>query len=117
MQRVEQIQHVGAPGDGVVLLPLELRRVAELQGGPQLPAEVAACGAEPLQSVSPLALVQGTDVNLGIAQVRRSLHPGDGYHGGLHPGVLQVAKQACQLPLDFLIDAADSIGCHWHVLL
>ena len=55
--------------------------------------------------------------DLGIAQVWCGLHPGDGDHGSLHPGVLQIAKQICQLSLDFLVDAADSIGCHWHILL
>ena len=51
-------------------------------------------------------------VSIIAAQVRRSLHPGDGYHGGLHPGVLQLAQERGQLLLHFFVDSSNSIRSH-----
>ena len=76
MQGVEQIQHMSAPGDGVVLLPLELRCITELERGAQLPAQVPSGGPEALQGLRRFGLLQKTDENFGIAQVRGGFYTG-----------------------------------------
>ena len=99
--------------DGVVADKLELRRIAELEGMAQLPAEEAGGGFQPLENLFFLVLVQHADIDPGIAQIVGGVHPGDGHHAGAgDPGVLQIAELGRQLPLDFVVDAVDSVGCH-----
>ena len=55
--------------DGVVGDELELRGVAEAEGGAQLPAEIAGGGAEALHHFFFVLLVQGADINFCVAEV------------------------------------------------
>ena len=77
----------------------------------------SAGGFQTLQRIVCLVVLQETGVDLGITQVGGGLHPGDGDHGILHTGILQIPEQACQLLLDLLVDSSDSIGCHCDFLL
>ena len=64
-----------------------------------------------------VSFLQEADIDLGPAQVGGGLHPGDGDHGILNTGILDIAQQGRQLLLDLLIDGCDSIGCHIGILL
>ena len=102
-----------AIADGIVSDELKLRGVAKLQGVAQLPAQEAGSGLQSLQHIPFLILIQNTDINFGIAQVSGGVHTGDGDHAYLRDaGILQTAKLVCQLPLDLLIDASDTVRCH-----
>ena len=113
----ENVENVRAVDDGVVLLPLQLRRVAQLQALAQRAAQEAARGLQPREHFLGAAAVEQRDVDLGIAQGRRRLHMGDGDHGLLDAGILQQAELLGQLALDLLIDASDAVGCHKNFLL
>ena len=97
--------------DGVVADELQLRGIAQLKGAAQLPAEETGGGFEALEDILFLGLVQDTDIDPGIAQVAGGIHPGDGDHSHLRdPGVFQAAELVTELPLDLLVDAADSVA-------
>ena len=100
-------------GDGVVGDELQLRRVAQLQGTAQFPAQEPGGGFETLEDLGFPCLVQRADIDPGIAQITGGIYPGNGDHaGGRHPGILQAAELVTELPLNFFVDAANSIAGH-----
>ena len=77
----------------------------------KLAPQPAARGLQAAQRVLRPGLFQHTHINFTVAQIGRGVHARDGDHG-LHPRVLQRADQLRQLPLDLLVDPANSVGSH-----
>ena len=96
----------------MVLFPDQLRGIAQRQAVCQLVAQVAAAGLQALHALLGGVLVIKADVDLGVAQIGGGIHAGDGDHGFLHARILDRAQQVCKLPLDLLVDSANSVGCH-----
>ena len=86
--------------------------MAQVQSAAQLPAQIAGGGFQTLHGIGGLLLLEEADIDLGIAKIRGGLHPGDGNHGVLDSGILQIADQRGQLLLDLLIDTVDTIRSH-----
>ena len=89
----------------------KLRRIAQLQTAAKFAPQPAARGLQAAQRVLRPGLFQHTHINFTVAQIGRGVHARDGDHG-LHPRVLQRADQLRQLPLDLLVDPANSVGSH-----
>ena len=97
--------------NGVIRREDQLRRIPEGHPLGQLPTEVAGGGLQALDHVLPIPLVQGTDIHLTVPQIRRGVHSGNGDQA-THPGIFQIGNELCQLPLDVIVDAYNSISCH-----
>jgi|GEM_PF-170379 len=111
LELLEQVEHVRAVFERIVEREDELRRVAQLQPAAELAPQPAARRLQPADRILRPCLLEHADIDFTVAQIRRGIHARDGDHG-LHPRVLERADQLRQLPLDLLIDPADSIGSH-----
>ena len=108
-QGVDQAQHSGTVGDGIVQRPDDLRAVAQPQIAAQLAAQKPGGALQSLHGLLGLVLLEEADIDLGIPQVRSGLHTGDRDHHILYPGVLHIAQKGGKLLLDFIVDGIDAI--------
>ena len=108
---LEKIEHMRAVFERIVEREDKLRRIAQLQTAAKLAPQPSARGLQAAQRVLRPGLFQHTHINFTVAQIGRGVHARDGDHG-LHPRVLQRADQLRQLPLDLLVDPANSVGSH-----
>ena len=115
IQRADDLVDMGAVFDAVVDLEHQLRRIAQLQHGAQLPPEPA--GGRP-QSAAKLLLAlhpHDGEPDLAVAQIPRGLHAGDADHPLLDPGILDIPQLCREHTLDVVVDSCDLVGCHFQI--